>query len=502
MDLYSLLEENGLTPLLRKVEYKPPVFKNTKLVEEYLTDIVENRRKVFIDGDYDVDGLMCNLINKEALRLLGVKDVTVYKYSTRTHQLQSLAVNECIQGKYDYCIIGDCGSSNISLLRKLISYGIKVILLDHHHTQTSYEDFEEMGNIAVINTMFEDVGRALSAGALCFCVMHKFCRQRGINADYLSAYAVISLYSDCMQMHDELNRAIYHLAQTIDREDLPKDITMFMNQYHRLNARFINFWFAPRINAMFRSENLNVLNKLFLCNDVDTVTIAACLQEIDEIYVATRELIAKISDLVEVTEGSSFVYCNVNSVNEYCNVEDNLLWNYTGLIANKLCDRYSKAAFTYCSHANTIKGSVRDLYARNFLSPFSQICEAGGHDSAFGVNIRPLEFEEFMLNFKRLDKRYAISEALNRPIVIDYPYAMPDSAIIEDIATVNEFASPGVPVVLLRKQRVGNMPEIKTAYNYQYSWGGYMICSNNAIGFGRKMLLKPYRSYKTKLEVL
>lgn len=502
MDIYSILEDNGMSALLRRVEYVAPVFKNTNRVEEFLTDIVDNNQKVFIIGDYDVDGLMCNLVNRNALQKLGVSDVEVFKYVTRTHQLQSIAVNQCIQGKYQYCIIADCGSNNVSLLRRLLSYGIRVILLDHHNTMMSYEEYEGLGDVAVVNTMLENVGRSLSAGALCFCVMHRLCAKYDVDANDLSVYATISLYADCMNMHDRLNRSIYFLAQTLEKEELPRDVTMFMNSYHRLNARFISYWFSPRVNAMFRSENLAILNRLFLSARTDTVDIADCLQRIEEIYETTRELVNKVSDLVEVTMGDTFAISNLASVESYVSVDENLLWNYTGLIANKLAERHSKAAFVYCNMDNQIKGSVRDLYARNFLSPFSQICEAGGHDAAFGVFIRTLEFDDFYENLQRLDKRFAISPAQNKPIVIPYVYNTPDSAMIEDIANVNEFASPGVPVILLKKKRVGDMKETKTSYGYQYRWGDYVISSANAVSFGRTMLLKPYKSYRTKLEVL
>lgn len=501
MDIYKILEGHGLTELLHPAEYQMPEYTNWALVREYLSDIVENNRKTQIIGDYDVDGLMCNLIMKNSLRALGCTNVFVHEYKQRTHTLEPTAIYECIQNRCDYCIICDCGSHDISLLRKLLAYGVKVILLDHHETLTTYDEFAAMGEIAVINTVLEENKLELSAGALCYTVMREMLKLYDVDEHGLAAFAIISLYADCMDMHDYLNRSIYYLAHEIALEDIPAEVSMFMNKYHRLNARFINFWFSPRINAMFRSEQLEVLNRLFLRDSVSTAEIADDLEYLNQAYENIRDLILKVSDIIEVDDLNTFVIGNLNTVNEYYNVSDNLLWNYTGLIANKLSDRYSKPAVVFCNYDSQIKGSLRDIFGRDFLTLFQQICRADGHLPAFGFKVRALDFDEFMHMLKRLDKQLAISDAANKPIVIPYKFVSPDAGVIEDIAWVNEFAGPGVPMVLLQKQRIGDIKERKTDYGFRYDWEGYVIESQHAIGFGQQMLLKPFKSWRTKLLV-
>ena len=56
MDLYKILEDNDLIPLLSKVDYTQPEFSTFDRVREFLTDIIDNDRKTLIVGDYDVDG--------------------------------------------------------------------------------------------------------------------------------------------------------------------------------------------------------------------------------------------------------------------------------------------------------------------------------------------------------------------------------------------------------------------------------------------------------------
>lgn len=501
MGFYDTLKEYGMTELLSRIEFKAPDFRNQDKVYSIIKDAILQKKRIFIIGDYDVDGLMCIKILQKGLEYLGAQNVDVFKYRSRTHVLDPVAVQECIQGGYDCCIIADCGSNSRSLLRRLLNYGIQVILLDHHETMMGYDEYEQLGNIAVINAMLEEEDYSLSAAALCYCVMSKMCADECVYEKGLSVYAIISLYADCMNMHHPLNRAIYYRAVAVAQSDIPKDVAMFMNSYQVISSRFINFWFSPRINAMFRSENLRVLNKLFLSKDVSTVEIAECLEEVEVKYQEIRNLILKVADIIQVTEMETFVVADVRSVDEVIDVDENRLWNYTGLIANTLADNYSKAAFIYCEHGGNIKGSVRDIFGRDFLSPFSQLCKADGHNPAFGVYIRLLDLEDFLINLNRLDKKITFSVVSNKPIVLNYVYQEADKNLIEDVAQINEFASVGVPVILLRKQRVGAMREIKTEYSYKYGWGDYWIQSQHAQGFGSWMLLRPTKAIKTKLIV-
>ena len=324
---YEIIEDAGLSNLLIPVKYEAPTFINSERVCDEILNAVRDQKRIFVIGDYDVDGMMCDLIFRDGLQLLGAQNVTFYKYRKRTHSLDPVAVQQCIQNQSDYCVIADCGSNNLGLLKKLNTYGIKVILLDHHETAVTYDEFFENGVIA-INTTLEPNVYKLSAGALCYCVMSEILRRVNIPEKNLAVFAVISLYADCMDMHDDLNRAIYYRAKQIPKEELPHDVTMFMNEYQVLSARFINFWFAPRINAMFRAERFDVLNKLFI-DPVDTVEMAHCLNLVEELYVHVRDMVTKVADIIEVTELENMVISNLYSVNEHVSVKENKLWNYT-----------------------------------------------------------------------------------------------------------------------------------------------------------------------------
>ena len=506
IDFYQKLESLDLYDILFEVEYRKPQFKTFNLVLSTLARIIEQKKRVFFYGDYDVDGLMCALILSEGMKHLGLEHYDIFKYRSRTHSLDRGAVHECLQGNYDCFIIGDTGfsASDVESLKMLSRAGIEVVVLDHHETSFSYEDLPD--GVIGINTTLETESAPdasdLSAGALCFVVMDALAGYMGKKFyEPLSAYATISLYADCMDMRSTLNRAIYFRARKVSREDLPRKVKMFMNSYSSFNSRFIGFWFSPRVNAVFRSENLQLLNTLFLQRSILATTESRTLEAVTKVYESARALVDKVVDIVSVEEMQHFVLVDLNNVDRYINILENKLYNYTGLIANQLCNMYDKTAVVICPKGLEFKGSVRDMYGRCYLPIFQKICKAGGHNPAFGFTISILGKQSFLDAVSRIDRMFAIEKIANEPVIIDYEYNSIDAALIEDIARYNEFAGTTIPMVLLRKQIIGGIRHTIGYYYESYDWEGYTIQSKRKLDFGSYVYLKPYKSGRTKLLV-
>ena len=96
---YESLEKG----ILDRVSYKHPDFtkKNEDKVFSYLYYIVHCNKKTLIEGDYDVDGLMCVMVMVSMFKTLGVTNYEIYPYHTRTHTLDPYAMHECLQGHYE-----------------------------------------------------------------------------------------------------------------------------------------------------------------------------------------------------------------------------------------------------------------------------------------------------------------------------------------------------------------------------------------------------------------
>lgn len=502
MDFYKELEVRNLTSLLHRELYSYVSFENSFTVYRIFDELRNNpQKKVLIYGDYDVDGLMFALIARDFIKSLGCKNYEVFNYEHRTHELDKNSVRYCIQNHFDYFIIGDTASSDMESMRMLCSYGIKVIVLDHHNTEYGYRDYPEIGivNTTIENKILGEKRYAYSAAALGYVVFDAYLNQCGLQfKENAEAYALVSLYSDCMDMSNGLNRAIYYKATELSRESLPKYIKHFMNQYQKFSARFIGFWFAPRINSMFRSEHFSVLNNYFFDESIDAIKISEYVSTINECYQTDRNNVMLLSDIVDYEELNNFVYSDLESAYEKGGFRMRNLQNYTGLVANKLSEKCGKTAIVFCEYEGQYKGSVRDLSGKNYLKLFKQLGFAEGHNSAFGIKIKLFELPRYLDRVKRIDDKFFITD-MNEPMLIEHEFANPDNGLIEDIALYNEFSGNAIPICYVQKRLIGAMKEYKSAYYYKYQWGDYYVQSDHSILFGTKMLLKPIISGQTKL---
>ena len=500
MDFYDVAKG-----YFRLLDYESPYISAYPRFKEFFGDIIFNNKKCLIYGDYDPDGLFSVLILKGAFNITNHSNFEIVPYTNRTHALDQKAIDEAIFGDYEYMIICDTGSANHSDVKAIVNKGVKVILVDHHETPYNNGDFDE--NVVYINSTVENRIRPdgeeklkVSAAALVYILVDKFLTDCRLNSHSLSAYALSSMYSDSIDMASRFARGLYKRATSLDSSDLPVEIDGFLNQYKSFTRRFIEFDMIPKINAAFRSENFKSLNQVYMKKAVPHVS--ECMDLVEELTVLHRESVDMVqyaSEIVYTEELNNFVIGNLDTVNSELDLEEHKLYNYTGLVANRLASKYKKSAIVLCTASDGVKGSFRDHLGRAYLSRFQSICKAGGHGAAFGFWVDLFDVADFIERVKIIDEDFSITKAQNEPIKILSP-RIPDDICLSDIARYNEFAGQVNPVVLLQLNRRADMPERVDKYGqFLYSWDGKFIVSQKKIPVGGEILVQPTLTKSIKL---
>lgn len=503
MDFFDLLGEYGAAGLLSMPSYKLPTFINEEKVIEALKDIVLNKRKTLVYGDYDADGGYCKELLKDTFNYLEFTNFECFPYSMRTHAVDSNAINRAITGSFEYMIICDAGSSDLRPLQRLMMHGIKVILLDHHKTPYVYRDF---GEVNIINTAIENLYRddeiVASAGSLTFMVCEKLISALGREELKSNvALALASLYADTIDMSSELNRAIYYKAVSLEPHELPKLIQRFMNDRVKFNRRFLEFQVNPRINSLFRSERFDLLNKLLDWTPYSSVNLATLMEDIIGHHAHNASECAKAADLMEVEVMGNFVVGNLTSVMNQIDMPEKVLANHTGLVANKLISKYRKTAIVVADTGQEVKGSLRDPYGRNYLEIFQTFSNSNGHNAAFGIHINYIEYMEFLSYVRVVDSKYAINSVGNEPIILMHNHQVPDRDMIMNMGLYNEFSGIKFPYAYVSKVWLKGVDNgYKSQWGYNYKWGEFSVKSPNMIRPGSQLVLKPYKGSAIKNE--
>ena len=128
-----------------------------KLVNE----VMNNKGKILIYGDYDADGIMGTSI---LVKMFAYKNYHVdYYIPSRYVDGYGLTLNQAIkavENKVDLLICVDNGVSAFEGIKYLKDNGVKVLVLDHHEIQEELPLADE-----ILHPTFDHFGETASSGA-------------------------------------------------------------------------------------------------------------------------------------------------------------------------------------------------------------------------------------------------------------------------------------------------------------------------------------------------
>lgn len=503
----SLIEQlndyNVPNDILEPVTYEYPGFTGDERLFNAIDDIITNGKSVCIHGDSDCDGVFAAKIWQTLFDRLHYKNYRVHEYKERSHVLTVESVSTIIRSRFNYVLIVDSSTNDMDNLKTFVKFGIIPIVIDHHVANYDLDSYPKeciIINTVIENRLLREDKFRLSGGALSFCLAGEYLKRCNKKWKDLSAYGLITLYSDCIDMTRKLNRGIYYMATSLPTEDLPIYVRHFMHNYDVFCRRFIEFSFAPKINALFRAEVLSVINK-YLFKDNTPSEFDKLIKIIIAIHDNSRKLVNKAVDSIKRENLNNIVIANLSSAS--IPIHENKLYNYTGLVANELSGEYGKPSVVLCDTGTGIKASFRDLLSRNYLPKFKQFCNAAGHGAAFAINLNYMEYNNFMYCLREMiDKKFYIL-GVQENIELDAGDVTPNSLYLNDVARINEFTGIDIPpVVLLKRNNLKATKAYGNTYNYAYKWGDYKIDSKSLIPPGSIIKIKPVLTKNLKFVVL
>lgn len=486
------LKEYGVENILDTPKYIYSSFTNDEKLFRILDHIRDNNSSVLVHGDCDADGVFSVKILLASLDRVGIKNYKFFKYRKRSHKLSLDAVNYCIYNNFEYIIILDSSSNDMDNINKLIEFGVNVIIIDHHNCNYNIGDYPEgclLLNTIVENRLLGTEKYRLSAGALTYYLMSEYLKRKRLRYDDLSAYALVTLYSDSIDMTYELNRAIYYMATNLPRSSLPQCIRDWLNEYNVFKRRFIEFTFVPKINACFRAERFDLINN-YLFEPINEAERTYLLKEIKELHLQCSKMVNIATDTIKKEVMENIVLANLS--NTSIPIEFNKLYNYTGLVANNLSKVHGKPCVVVCDAGSSIKGSFRDCLSRNYLKIFKQFCNAEGHNAAFGISIEYQNFNEFKYYIEEMINKKFFILGVDEPIEIEYTGELPDIKFLEKVALFNEFSGISVPIAVIKKKNTFKSKKSFTkSCNYVYFWGPLKIKSQSYYPLNYTFTIKP-----------
>ena len=245
--------------------HDPYLMPDMEVAVERIIKAINNKEKVMIYGDYDVDGITSITVLKKFLQERGLD--AGYKIPNRLNEgygLNKTAIEKIAEEEYKLIITVDCGISGNDEIDLANSLGLEVIVTDHH------EPLEELPNaIAVIDCKRKDNKypfKSLAGVGVVFKVIQAISKKLGLDEkEYLKYLDVVCIgtISDIVPLVDE-NRVIAKLGLKLASQTRIPGLRALLKSagYKDVNSNTVSFGIAPRINACgrmgFEEEALNL----------------------------------------------------------------------------------------------------------------------------------------------------------------------------------------------------------------------------------------------------
>ena len=235
---------------------------------------IENKEKVTIYGDYDVDGITSITVLKSFLREIGLEtSVYIPNRLDEGYGLNKNAIDKIAKDGCNLMITVDCGISGLEEIDYANSLGIETIVTDHH------EPGNELPNaVAVIDNKRKDSKypfRELAGVGVVFKVTQALAKKLDLKEEAYLKYldiVCVGTISDIVPLVDE-NRVIAKLGLMLVKQTKNIGLRSIINSsgYTKIDSNTISFGVAPRINACGRMGKAKEALDLLLSTDIQEV---------------------------------------------------------------------------------------------------------------------------------------------------------------------------------------------------------------------------------------
>lgn len=391
----------------------------------------DNREKILIFGDYDVDGTTSTAMLLRFFSKIFDSQLVSYYIPDRYKEGYGLSTDglQFAQSQGISLIITvDCGITGNKIIEAGKPAGIDFIVCDHHLAGDQLPDAA-----AILNPL--QPGCPYPYKGLCGCgvafkLIQALCATLGLpEGDYIEYLDMVALATgaDVVPVTEE-NRALVHLGLIkLNRNPCAgiKALKATNTRKDTYNLTRVIFGLAPKINAAGRMKHGALAVDLLSASDEHTAAqYAKTLSELNE---ERRSAEALITDeaLLELRNESA-------GMQRFSTVIFNQSWHkgVLGIVASRLIETYHRPTIVLSAGDKYVSGSARSIRNFNIYNAIYKcrdlLINFGGHPAAAGLTLAHENLEPFKEKFESVVRGSATPELLQPCIYIDMEIALKD----------------------------------------------------------------------------
>lgn len=440
------------------------------LLVELLDQKINEKAKIRIIGDYDIDGVMSSYILYRALTRCGAQvDVAIPNRITDGYGLNRNLITEALECGVDTILTCDNGITAIEEIAYAKEAGMTVLVTDHHEIPFKDVDGERIymrsEADAIVNPHQKTCAfpyKDLCGAGVAWAVIVALYEKNNIEqkeAEELLEFVAFATVGDIMSLTG-LNRILVreglkriHHTTNIGMRALISRCGLLPEQ---IDTYHFGFVLGPCINAAGRLDTARRALRLFISESLEEAAEVA-----DELVILneerkemTRQGVEEAKQLVE--EGG---YENDPVLILYLpNVHESI----AGIIAGRIREYYYRPTFILTKGEDGVKGSGRSTEE---YSMYEQMCKCsdlltkfGGHPMAAGLSLPEGNVEAFR---KQMNENCPFrAEEMVQTIHIDVPMPVDyvTNALVEEFSILAPFGKDNPkPVFADRNLNISRM---------------------------------------------
>ncbi len=386
--------------------HDPFLMKDMDIAAGMVAEKVKSGGRIFIFGDYDVDGttgssaLFLFLTSLECDAKVYIPDRIKEGYG-----LSREGIDVAKDWGADLLISCDCGINATDEVTYANDQNLEVIITDHHMPD---ENLPEAN--AILNPKQPDCSypfKGLCGGAVVFKLIQAVSLLLELDDDLVHQYIdliTLGTAADIVPLTDENRIIVKHGLKSLSKTKRPGLRALLevsgLGEKELTVGRLL-FWAAPRINAAGRLGDANRAVQLMTTENLpESLKLA---RELDEENRQRQDLQQSMVD-----EAIMKVNAEVDLEKEKAIVlwDDNWHEGVIGIVASKIKETYHRPAVIISLSNGTGKGSARSVKGFDLYENLTECRELldgyGGHPMAAGLTLDRKNLEDFRTRFSNL----------------------------------------------------------------------------------------------------
>lgn len=406
---------------------------------------IENKEKILIVGDYDVDGITSTSMLMTCVPLLGA-DINFYLPNRLKdgYGLSVKIVEKAAAYNYKVIITVDNGISAVLPAQRAKELGIDLVITDHHRPQAVLPPA-----YAIVDPHQEDCQypyKYLAGVGVTFkflCLLFESYQKDLPTKVY--ELLLLGTVADVVPLTGENRYWVkFGLNHVNGRDSLALNNLKINSNCNRpaITSSDIGFFLAPQINALGRLDDAR--DGVYFLIGSDEERVAKIGQNLKNFNEARKEIEKSIFEEVEEKIKSK----EIDLEKELIIIAGSKNWpaGVIGLVASRLVAKYGRPTILlHITQDGVLKGSCRSINAFNMFDALQENAELlmqfGGHSVAAGLSLNQENLSELKSRLESKARKILTDDDLVLKVTVDgfiSPELLADS-LLEELSLLEPF---------------------------------------------------------------